>query len=112
MSWSLSVTNVTADEAEDKLTEELDKLAAVETGGLPNQFASDEAREQATAAIAAAVDLIDSDVVGDGGTTKNPGKRFNVYLSGHANPGHNAADGMANDFVQINVNQNTTPPLV
>lgn len=91
MSWSLSVTEKSADELEQAL-EDASKTAREQ---------SQESSEQVTAAIQAAVSVVKSGAVG------NTTKKFNVSLSGHSNPGHQPASGMSNDMTYVSVNQAT-----
>ena len=65
----------------------------------PTHELSDESIEQVRAAKLAAKGIIESQAVG------GSDKAFGVTLSGHANEGHEPADGSANDFVQITVTQ-------
>lgn len=67
----------------------------------PSSDISEEGEAQLRVAKAAAKDIIESQAVG------GDGKQFNVSLSGHANPGHEPASGMANDFVTVSVGQVT-----
>lgn len=55
--------------------------------------------EQYREAVSAAFGVLLSGVVGDGG------KDYKVVLSGHANEGHEPADGWASDCVTINIFQ-------
>lgn len=47
----------------------------------------------------------------DGGAVGYRQDRYTVTLSGHSNPGHRPADGYANDFVSVSVQQGA-PPVV
>lgn len=86
MSWSASVTNISIDE--------IDSIVS-----FPAEL-SEEAKEQFEAAKEHAKALAESGVVGD---VEN--HRFNVNLAGHANPGHEPAEGWANDGIAVNVAQ-------
>jgi hypothetical protein len=99
MSYSFSVSAKLGVELEAALEAEVEKLRA-------NQV-SDATIEQAEAAVEAVNTLIDSGVLGEVGTAKKPGMRFTVSVSGHANPDHKPADGMANDSVNITISQYT-----
>lgn len=67
----------------------------------PSSPVSEDGEQQVRAAKAAAKDIIESQAVG--GTDKH----FNVSLSGHSNPGHEPAKGMANDFITVSIGQVT-----
>lgn len=86
MSWSISVSN--------KSLEEL-KKALIDASVVGNA-----STDQVSEAIAAALNIAESDCVGD---TRN--KKFTVVLSGHANPSHEPAPGMSNDMVSVSVHQ-------
>ena len=59
-----------------------------------------EAEESFLHAVEAARKIADSGIVG------NPAvKRFNVSVSGHANPGNVPAEGWVNDCVSISISQ-------
>lgn len=89
MSWSLSVSNKSADELEE----------ALEGASSTSREQSQESSEQVTAAIDAAIAIVESGAVGD------KDKKFTVSLSGHSNAGHEPAAGMANDVINISVSQ-------
>lgn len=82
MSWSTTYRDLSADDAWD--------LEVPENANT----------EQFEAATTAVGEIIDSGVVGD------PSKhRFNVNISGHANPDHEPCDEWANDCVSIHISQ-------
>jgi len=60
--------------------------------------ASPEVKDQIDLAFAKAVSIAHSGAVGED-------KLFRVYVSGHANPGHEQADGWANDTITVTVTQ-------
>lgn len=65
----------------------------------PTHELSEESIEQVRAAKAAAKSVIETQAVG------GSDKAFGVSLSGHANEGHEPAEGYARDFIQITVTQ-------
>lgn len=95
MSWSEGFQDVSADE--------IAELTPTQAHTSSEEYiaeAFDEARLAASA-------IAHSGIVGD------PDKvRFNVWLSGHANPNHEVTPGWANDFIAINVSQLTPTPEV
>lgn len=66
----------------------------------PNSDPTKKAADQFWRAFDVALTLIESGVVG-----KIDKFKFNVSLSGHANPGHEPAGGWANDMVSVSVSQ-------
>lgn len=85
MSWSASATDIDP--------------AAIDGIEPPYPVEGEPAEQLAKAKELAAL-LADSGVVGD------PAEhRFNVALSGHANPDHEPAEGYANDTVSVTVSQ-------
>jgi hypothetical protein len=89
MSWSTSASNVPADEVRERLT-------ALEVPSGPSE--QDEMKAQLRAAVAAAVSIVESGVVGAG--------PFSFSLSGHAEPGHEDRPGYSSDVVYLNVVRN------
>lgn len=88
MSWSAFGSSIARDD-----------VGAVQ----PPSPLSGEPAEQLEQARQAAVAIIDSGAVGDPAS-----HRFNVSLSGHANPGHEPQDGYSNnDAVSISIGQAT-----
>lgn len=65
----------------------------------PTHTLSEESLEQLRAAKVAAKDLIQTQTLG------SEDKTYSVTLSGHANPGHEPASGMANDSVYVSITQ-------
>lgn len=66
----------------------------------PRHAATKDNVDQFEAAKAAAIELINSGVVGS-----NYEQRYHVGLHGHGNPGHKPAEGWANDSVTVTVTQ-------
>lgn len=89
MSWTVSVNP-------RKAPAIYDAIDAAE----PSADVSDESLEQVHAAKGAAKTLIQSGAFGD-----PVEKAIGCTLSGHANPGHVPAKGMANDQVSISISQ-------
>lgn len=87
MSWSISYSDI------DGQKDDFNPSPLETYGSL-----SDEVREAFDAAVTAAVDLIKSRVLG-------VGVKYNVVLSGHANPGHAPVDGWVNDCMTISISQ-------
>lgn len=89
MSWTAYAASV-----------DIDGIATIE---VPYPI-DDDPREQFEKAKQLAIDLVESGVVGG-----SPDHRFNVSLSGHANPGHEPTEGWSNDAVTISISQATPP---
>lgn len=89
MSWSLQVEPRPAPAI-------YDAIDAAE----PSAVLSEESLAQLHQAKAQAITTIKSGAIGDPET-----QTFGVSLSGHANPGHEHTDGMADDYIQVNVSQ-------
>jgi hypothetical protein len=64
---------------------------------------SREAQEQLDFARKIAAEIVNSGVIG------SPDFNYGFGMNGHANPKHNPAKNMANDFLTISVIQVTTP---
>jgi hypothetical protein len=92
VSWSLSVSGKELGELLSALEEKINEPGT-------EQLATAEAQEQARTAKSLAFDLAKSYVIG------GPEKRFNVYLSGHANESHEPRSGWSNDTVTVTVSQ-------
>ena len=73
-----------------------DGEVSVDTNG--DQW-SDEMSAQISAASRAVQAVVKSGALGD------PQAKYNVALSGHANPDHTPVAGWANDFVSITITQ-------
>lgn len=86
MSWSVYGTALTVDKIAD-LT--------------PQYELGDEGQEQLELGRDVARRIIDSGAVGEG-------EKFNITLSGHANPGHQPREGWATDMVSVSVSQTDT----
>lgn len=82
MSWSFSVSGNVSD-IRDVVAPDLDPYM----------------KDQYYAALDAALELINRNVLGD------QGKTFRVGLNGHGNPGHAPAAGWTNDSITITVSQ-------
>lgn len=66
-----------------------------------------EVDAQIRAARAAAAAVIDSGTVGQDANVPQGRKDFAISISGHANPGHEPAQGWANDCINISISQKT-----
>lgn len=99
MSWGSISTQTTVSTFDADVAAATEKYVA---GLADNDYMLDQAAlDQVAAATAAAKSLVTSGAVGD------DTKRFAVSISGHANPGHVAAAGYANDIAYVNVAQAT-----
>jgi hypothetical protein len=92
MSWSAHTGPVTAGDLDEA-------LESLEPSPQP---LPPESVEQVDAAKYAAKQLVESGAVGSGGK-----RVFNVFLAGHANPGHEPRDGWSNDTVTVSISQAT-----
>lgn len=59
----------------------------------------EEAEYQYSVALGSALSILGSGAVG------SPDKKYNVALSGHANPGHEPVAGWSNNCITINIYQ-------
>lgn len=93
MSWSLSVPATSVEDFDSAIED----VRAAYDASVVSQFQDDQVeptREQITEAIAAVSGIVDSGAVG---------KQVTVSMYGHANAGHEPADGWANETVTITV---------
>ena len=86
MSWSLHYENRQKFEADEPQYPAVPELGP-------------DCEEQKNVARHAATEIIESGAIG------GEGKDFVVNISGHANPGHEASPGWANDCITVNVYQ-------
>lgn len=91
MSWTVWATDVSLDNVEETLDKRFEELNPEQTVEMVEQF--DDAVESVYMFISGAS-------LGDPDT-----KKFNVSISGHANPSHEPATGWANDCITVSVNQ-------
>lgn len=89
MSWSASASAVVARDAAGKLRESFDKTYPTPTAEVTEQFAA------VIRAVEGALTVVQPDL--DGLVT--------VSASGHANPGHQKAEGWANDSFTVSIYQ-------
>lgn len=95
MSWSEGFQDVSADDIFNLAPQQ------EHTSSTPEML------EQFESAVNALIRLVDSKVVGDPYTA-----RFNITMSGHANPNHEVTPGWGNDFIALSINQLTPTPEV
>jgi hypothetical protein len=93
MSWSVGISGV------EQGPKGSVKEAALEQLGAMKYDVTPEVDEQVEAAAAAVEAVIASGAVG------GLGKRFQVSMSGHANPEHEPASGYGNDCVSVYISQ-------
>lgn len=95
MSWSFSIPPT----AREEFDEAADAARADANASI--QQANPAGADQADEAIAVAKLIVESGVVG------GPGTKVAASLSGHGNPDHQPAAGMANDTISVSVYQSS-----
>jgi len=95
MSWSFSIPVTPIDQFAEAAK------AALESSRANILQYNPDGIDQAEAAVESAIALAESGLVGSGAT------KVRGFLSGHGNPNHQTAPGMAGESVNIQINQTT-----